>query len=89
MLCGLAVGHPDPDCPAIGCASAAKPLKRRWCSSTDRPAAARTVFIVVEWSLHLPGGCIHDELRADGDPSARPLGPLARCQIACGGEPNG
>ena len=34
ILCGLAVGYPDPDFPANSCTSAARPSKRTWCSWT-------------------------------------------------------
>ena len=37
ILCGLAVGYPDPDFPADKLTSAARPSRRTWCSSTADP----------------------------------------------------
>jgi hypothetical protein len=42
MLCGPAVGSPDPDFPPIACPSAVRPSGRTWCASTAHPGSART-----------------------------------------------
>jgi hypothetical protein len=41
ILCGLAIGYPDPEFPAINCTSAGSPSRRTWFSSTTNPGETK------------------------------------------------